>query len=195
MSDPLLPQDDGQTPLTPEELEGLVPSHITLRGELNEAEQINIVEAQSWGYKRNRSVLNLKFLNDLHKRMFGRVWTWAGQYRKTGKNIGVEAYMIQIALKELVDDVTYWLEHSTYETDEIAAHFHHRLVFIHPYPNGNGRHARMTADLLLRSMGRAPFTWGNDNLADPGKTRSEYVTALRAADRHDYGPLFAFVRS
>jgi len=195
MSDPLLPQDDGQTPLTPEELEGLVPSHITLRGELNEAEQINIVEAQSWGYKRNRSVLNLKFLNDLHKRMFGRVWTWAGQYRKTGKNIGVEAYMIQIALKELVDDVTYWLEHSTYETDEIAARFHHRLVFIHPYPNGNGRHARMTADLLLRSMGQAPFTWGNDNPADPGKTRSEYITALRAADRHDYGPLFAFVRS
>jgi Fic-DOC domain mobile mystery protein B len=195
MSDPLLPQDDGQTPLTPEELEGLVPSHITLRGELNEAEQINIVEAQSWGYKRNRSVLNLKFLNDLHKRMFGRVWTWAGQYRKTGKNIGVEAYMIQIALKELVDDVTYWLEHSTYEADEIAARFHHRLVFIHPYPNGNGRHARMTADLLLRSMGQAPFTWGNDNPADPGKTRSEYITALRAADRHDYGPLFAFVRS
>ena len=195
MSDPLLPQDDGQTPLTPEELEGLVPSHITLRGELNEAEQINIVEAQSWGYKRNRSVLNLKFLNDLHKRMFGRVWTWAGQYRKTGKNIGVEAYMIQIALKELVDDVTYWLEHSTYEADEIAARFHHRLVFIHPYPNGNGRHARMTADLLLKSMGQAPFTWGNDNPADPGKTRSEYITALRAADRHDYGPLFAFVRS
>ncbi len=103
--------------------------------------------------------------------------------------------MIQIALKELVDDVTYWIEHSTYEPDEIAARFHHRLVFIHPYPNGNGRHARMTVDLLLKSMGRAAFTWGSENLTDPGKTRSEYITALRAADRHDYGPLFAFVRS
>ena len=195
MSGPLLPEDDGQTPLTPEELEGLIPSHITLRGELNEAEQINIVEAQSWGYKRNRSVLSLKFLNDLHKRMFGTVWKWAGQYRKTGKNIGVDAYMIQIALKELVDDVTYWIEHSTYVPDEIAARFHHRLVFIHPYPNGNGRHARMAADLLLRSMGQAAFTWGSKNLTDPGTTRSEYIAALRAADGHDYAALFKFVRS
>jgi Fic-DOC domain mobile mystery protein B len=195
MSGPLLPEDDRQTPLTPEELEGLIPSHITLRGELNEAEQINIVEAQSWGYKRNREVTSLKFLNDFHKRMFGKVWKWAGQYRKSGKNIGVDAYMIQIALKELVDDVTYWIEHSTYEPDEIAARFHHRLVFIHPYPNGNGRHARMAADLLLRSMGQAAFTWGSENLTDPARTRSEYIAALRAADGHDYGQLFRFVRS
>jgi Fic-DOC domain mobile mystery protein B len=195
MSDPLLPVDDGQTPLTPEELEGLIPSYITLRGELNEAEQINIVEAQSWGFKRNRSVLSLKFLNDLHQRMFGKVWKWAGQYRKTGKNIGIDAYMIQIALKDLVDDVTYWIEHSTYQPDEIAAQFHHRLVFIHPYPNGNGRHARMAADLLLRSMGQSAFTWGSENLTDPGRTRSEYIAALRAADGYDYGQLFRFVRS
>ena len=195
MSDPLIPEDDGQTPLAPEELEGLIPSYITLRGELNEAEQINIVEAQSWGYKRNRSVLGIGFLNDVHKRMFGRVWKWAGQYRKTGKNIGVDAYKIQIALKELADDATYWIEHSTYEADEIAARFHHRLVFIHPYPNGNGRHARMAADLLLRSMGQSAFTWGSANLTDPGRIRSEYTAALRAADGHDYGALFSFVRS
>ena len=107
MNDPLLPEDGGQTPLAPEELEGLIPSYITLRGELNEAEQINIVEAQAWAYKRNRSVLSIDFLNDLHKRMFGKVWKWAGQYRKTGKNLGVEAHMIQIALKDLVDDAAY----------------------------------------------------------------------------------------
>jgi Fic-DOC domain mobile mystery protein B len=195
MNDPLLPEDDGQTPLTPEELEGLIPSYITLRGELNEVEQINIVEAQSWGYKRNREVTSIEFLNDLHKRMFGKVWKWAGQYRKTGETIGVDAYKIQIELKELVDDAAYWIEHSTYATDEIAARFHHRLVFIHPYPNGNGRHARMAADFLLRSMGQAVFTWGSENLTDPGKTRSEYITALRAADGHDYGALCKFVRS
>ena len=195
MSDPLLPEDDDQTPLTPEELEGPIPSYITLRGKLNEAEQINIVKAQNWGYKRNRPVLDIKFLNDLHKRMFGKVWKWAGQYRKTGKNIGVDAYMIQIALKELVDDATYWIEHSTYVPDEIAARFHHRLVYIQPYPNGNGRHARMAADLLLRSMGQAAFTWGSENLTDPGRTRSEYIAALRAADGHDYGKLFRFVRN
>ena len=195
MNDPLLPEDDGQTPLTPEELEGLIPSYITLRGELNEAEQINIVDAQSWGYKRNREVTSIEFLNDLHKRMFGRVWKWAGQYRKTGKNIGVDAYKIQIALKDLVDDAAYWIENSTFEPDEIAARFHHRLVFIHPYPNGNGRHARMAADLLLRSMGKTVFTWGSENLTDPGRTRSAYIAALRAADGHDYAALFKFVRS
>jgi Fic-DOC domain mobile mystery protein B len=127
--------------------------------------------------------------------MFGNVWKWAGQYRKTGKNIGVDTYMIQIALKELVDDATYRIEHRTYEPDEIAARFHHRLVYIHPYPNGNGRHARMAADLLLRSMGQAAFTWGSENLTDPGKTCSEYIAALHAADGHDCGKLFRFVRS
>jgi len=195
MNDPLLPEDEGQTPLTPEELEGLIPSYITLRGELNEAEQINIVEAQSWGYKRNRVVASIEFLNDLHKRMFGKVWKWAGDYRKTGKNIGVDAYQIQIALKDLVDDTAYWIEHSTYAPDEIAARFHHRLVFIHPYPNGNGRLARMAADLLLRSMGQPVFSWGSESLTDPGRTRSEYITALRAADGHNYAALFKFVRS
>jgi Fic-DOC domain mobile mystery protein B len=195
MNDPFLPVDDGQTPLTPEELERLIPSYITLRGELNEAEQINIVDAQSWGYKRNREVTSIEFLNDLHKRMFGKVWKWAGQYRKTGENIGVDAYKIQIALKNLVDDAAYWIENSTFEPDEIAARFHHRLVFIHPYPNGNGRHARMAADLLLRSMGQTVFTWGSENLTDPGRTRSAYIAALRAADGHDYAALFKFVRS
>ena len=195
MNDPLLPEDEGQTPLTPEELEGLIPSYITLRGELNEAEQINIVDAQSWGYKRNSEVTSIEFLNDLHKRMFGRVWKWAGQYRKTGENIGVDAYKIQIAMKDLVDDAAYWIENSTFEPDEIAARFHHRLVFIHPYPNGNGRHARMAADLLLRSMGQTVFTWGSENLTDPGRTRSAYIAALRAADDHDYAALFKFVRS
>jgi Fic-DOC domain mobile mystery protein B len=195
MNDPFLPVDDGQTPLTPEELERLIPSYITLRGELNEAEQINIVDAQSWGYKRNREVTSIEFLNDLHKRMFGRVWKWAGRYRKTGKNIAVDVYKIQIALKDLVDDAAYWIENSTFEPDEIAARFHHRLVFIHPYPNGNGRHARMAADLLLRSMGQTVFTWGSENLTDPGRTRSAYIAALRAADGHDYAALFKFVRS
>ena len=195
MSDPLLPEDDGQTPLSAEELEGLIPSHITLRGELNEAEQANIVSAQSWAYKRNNKVLSADFLNDLHKRMFGRVWNWAGRFRRSNKNIGIEAYRIPTELKNLLDDAEYWIEHETYEPDEIAARFHHRLVHVHPYPNGNGRHARMAADLILRSMGKEPFSWGSRNLTDAGATRSAYIDALRAADKHDYQPLLAFVRS
>ena len=195
MSDPLLPEADGQTPLTHEELEGLIPSHITLRGELNEAEQTNIIQAQNWAYKRNNKVLSIDFLNALHKRMFGNVWKWAGKFRTSGKNIGVDAYKIQTELKELIDNTAHWIEHETYELDEIAAQFHHKLVYIHPYPNGNGRHSRMAADLLLRSRGHEPFSWGRKNLTSPSKTRAEYIAALRAADNHDYEKLFKFVRS
>ena len=195
MSDPLLPEEDGQTALTQEELEGLVPSHITLRGELNEAEQANIIQALNWAYKRKNRVLSIESLSELHKRMFGNIWKWAGKFRTSGKNIGVDAYKIQTDLKELIDNTGYWIEQGTYEPDEIAARFHHELVFIHPYPNGNGRHARMATDLLLRSMGQEPFTWGRENLINPSATRSEYIAALRAADGHDYQPLFRFVRS
>lgn len=195
MSDPLLPQDDGSTPLTDEESEGLKPSYVTTHGELNAAEQDNILQADGWASRYKNKVLNRDFLNDLHQRMFGNVWKWAGKYRQTGKNIGVDAYRIATDLQELIDDCTYWIEHSTYNPDEIAARFHHRLVYIHPYPNGNGRHARLAADLLLRSMDGERFTWGRTNLVDPGATRAQYTDALRAADGHDYAPLLEFVRS
>lgn len=195
MNDPLLPQDDGSTPLTEEEREGLIPSYITLRGELNEAEQANILEAEDWAFRRKADLLDTDYLNTLHRRMFGNVWKWAGAFRRTGKNIGVDAYRIPTGLHGLINDCRYWIENGTYEPDEIAARFHHRLVFIHPYANGNGRHARLAADLLLKSMGRPRFTWGSANLVDPGETRTRYIDALRAADKHDYGPLFKFVRS
>jgi len=193
--DPLLPENDGQTPLSEEEREGLIPSYITLRAELNEAEQANILAAEEWAFKRARNVLDIDFLKELHKRMFGRVWIWAGTSRTTGKNIGVDAYRIRTDLQELINDGTYWIENGTYEPDEIAARFHHRLVCIHPYPNGNGRHARLATDLLLRALDQPRFTWGSQNLTDPGQTRTLYIEALRAADNHDYGLLLAFVRS
>ena len=195
MTDPLFEQDDAATPLSEEEKEGLIPSYITLRGELNEAEQANILEAEEWAFKRKREVLDERFLNDLHKRMYGRVWKWAGEHRHTGKNIGVDVCRISMELRQLLDDCRYWIEHATYEPDEIAARFHHKLVWIHAYPNGNGRHARLTTDLLLTALGRPRFTWGRVNLVDPGKTREAYVAALRFADKHDYRPLLEFVRS
>ncbi len=195
MTDPLADQDDAATPLSDEEREGLIPSYITLRSELNEAEQANIQEAENWALKRKRDVLDERFLDGLHKRMFGRVWRWAGEYRRTGKNVGVEAYRIPTELRALIDDCRYWIENGTYDPDEIAARFHHRLVWIHPYPNGNGRHARLATDLLLIAMGRKRFPWGSASLVDPGYTRKAYVAALRSADRHDIAPLLAFVRS
>lgn len=195
MTDPLEERTDGQTPLTEEELEQLIPAYITLRHELNEAEQSNILEAEEWAFTRKRDVLSEKFLDSLHKRMFGRVWRWAGKHRQSDKTIGIDAYRIPTELRQLLDDCQYWIDESTYEPDEIAARFHHRLVLIHPYPNGNGRHARLATDLLLVSHGRPRFTWGRVNLVDASKMRTTYIEALRAADNHDIGPLLEFVRT
>ena len=195
MTDLLGTKDDGETDLTEEEREGLIPSYITLRSELNEAEQANILEAQEWAFARKRDLLEVKFLNNLHKRMYGNVWRWAGQYRTTGKNIGIDAYRIPTELRQLLDDCRFWIENRTHKPDEIAARFHHRLVLIHCYPNGNGRHARLAADLLLKLMGQDRFSWGGKNLVDIGETRESYIAALQAADKHDIGPLLQFVRS
>ncbi len=195
MSDPLGEQDDASTPLAEEEREQLIPSYITLRSELNEAEQANILDAEEWAFGRKRDVLDERFLTDLHKRMFGRVWRWAGTFRRSMKNIGIDAYRIPQELRQLMGDCRYWIEHKTYEPDEIAARFHHRLALIHPFPNGNGRHARLAADLLLVALGQPRFTWGRVNLVDASETRDSYIAALNAADRHDIGPLLEFVRS
>lgn len=195
MSDPLGPQDDGNTPLDPEEREGLIPSYISLRSELNAAEQENINDAAVWASRRTRDVLDESFLQALHKRMLGRVWQWVGNYRRSGKNVGVDAYRIPTEVRQLLDDCRYWIAQQTYDPDEIAVRFHHRLVSIHCYPNGNGRHARLATDLLLRSLGREAFTWGRLSLAYRNEARERYLAALRAADAHDIGPLLAFVRS
>ncbi|MBI1360375.1 MAG: mobile mystery protein B [Alphaproteobacteria bacterium] len=196
MSDPLFdPGDDAATPLEPEERAQLIPTYITMRAQLNEAEQINITEADDWAFARKRDVLSERFLQNLHKRMFRKVWRWAGTFRTTERNIGVAAYKIGVDLRTLLDDVRYWIDNATYPPDEIAVRFHHRLVWIHPFPNGNGRHARMAADLLAIALGCPRFTWGSANLVEAAETRAEYVAALKAADNHDIEPLLAFARS
>jgi len=189
-------KDDAGTVLSPEERDGLIPSYITLRSELNDAEQTNIEEGIDWAERsRRKSVLDADFLKSLHKRMYGNVWKWAGTYQTTGKNIGVDAYRIGTDLNQLLEDVRFQIENNSRPPDEIAAHFHHRLVQIHCYPNGNGRHARLATDLLLAELGRDPFTWGQANLVDASETRRRYIAALQAADNHDVTPLLEFVRS
>jgi Fic-DOC domain mobile mystery protein B len=196
MPDPLFDRDDdANTPLTAEEREQLIPSYIALRHELNEAEQINIGAAQRWADARRRDILDRNFLSELHQRMFGDVWRWAGQYRTTARNIGVEAYRIAMHMQQTIDDARYWVEHATYPPDEIAVRFSHRLVAIHPFPNGNGRLSRLVGDLLARHLGQLPFTWGQRNLINAGETRARYIEALRAADSHDIRPLLLFARS
>ncbi len=196
MPDPLFARDDdANTPLTAEEREALIPSYVTLRHELNEAEQINIGAALRWAAARKREILDRSFLGELHQRMFGDVWRWAGQYRTTERNIGVEAYRIATEVQQAIDDARFWVEHATYPSDEIAVRFSHRLVAIHPFPNGNGRFSRLVGDLLARQLGQPPFTWGQANLVNVGETRARYVEALQAADKHDMAPLLLFARS
>jgi Fic-DOC domain mobile mystery protein B len=193
---PVFEQPDDATPLTPDEQRDLIPSHIATRGELNEAEQENILRGQEWAFRRRKpKLLTEKFITDLHRRMLGDVWRWAGQFRRTERNLGIPHYEIAPALRQLFGDADAWIAFNSYPADEIAVRFHHRLVAIHPFVNGNGRHARLMADLLIMQLGAERFTWGRANLRDSGETRTQYMEALRAADRHDYGPLTAFARS
>ncbi|MBY0510176.1 MAG: mobile mystery protein B [Rhodospirillaceae bacterium] len=191
----LFHEPDGATLLTPDEQLGLRPSYITTRGELNHAEQENILSAEQWAFARRRDVLTEPGLKTLHKRMFGSVWRWAGTFRTTPRNIGVEAYRIAPDLRCLLDDVRFWREHETYQPDELAVRFHHRLVAIHPFPNGNGRCGRLAADMLILQLQHPRFTWGGATLTDPSDMRRQYIAALRAADGYDLGPLIAFARS
>jgi len=186
--------DDNSTPLTPEEREGLKPKWITLRRELNEFETRNILDAEIWlATHKQCDVLNDTFLMKLHKRMFGQVWKWAGEYRNTERNIGVAPYQIPVKLKALFDDVKFWIEYHTFPNLEIAVRLHHKLVLIHPFPNGNGRISRLMADLLMQQLGEPRLYWGDGNLTDITELRKKYIDALHAADSGDYSGLIKFV--
>lgn len=189
---------DGATPLDPDELDGLKLKHITTRAELDRWEQDNIADAMDWLERRKKStdILTEEFIKTLHIKMLNKVWSWAGTFRRSGKNIGVDWPMIPMQLQYLLGDVRYWIENNTYEPDDIAARFHHRLVYIHLFPNGNGRHARLMADTLLTDVLNAePFSWGDANLNKDGDVRRRYIDALRAADTQNYNFLLNFVRS
>lgn len=194
MSD-LFAEPNDATPLTPEEREGLIPTHVALRGELNELEQQNIIAAVAWAPRRRRDPLSIAFALALHRRMFSDVWRWAGHYRTSDKNIGIDRWEIEPRLRQLIDDTRYWIDHQTYPADEIAVRFHHALVYVHPFANGNGRWSRLMADILVATLGRPAFTWGRDDLRAVDDTRKEYIRALRAADRHDFAALLIFARS
>lgn len=191
----------GATPLDPDESEGLIQSHVSTRGELDELEEANIQEGLSWAHDKalrrgkRTDVLTEDFLYELHQQMFGAVWEWAGQVRKTDKNIGLDKFHVRPEVRKLVEDAHYWRENEVYSPDEMAVRFHHRLVSIHPFPNGNGRHARMAADLLVQQAGRPPFSWGGGALTNTSDLRSSYISALQSADKGDLGPLLEFARS
>lgn len=185
----------GSTPLEHEELAELIPDHITTQEELNAWEEKNILNAQSWAFKQ-KEILNISFIKQLHEHMFNKTWNWAGQFRKSDKNIGIHWPHISTKTKELIDDVCYQLEHVTFSKDEIAVRFHHRLVWIHPFPNGNGRHARLIADLLIVQQGNNRFSWGmHQDLYKSTPIRKQYIESLRLADHGNYSKLLTFARS
>ena len=190
---------DGQTPLDEEEKEGLLIPSIATRGELDEFEQQNIEQAVQWTFGRSfkpETVFTEDFVRLLHKRMFGEVWAWAGTFRKTNKNIGIDKWQIPIELRCLLDDVRYWHENNTYPTDEIAVRFKNRIVRIHCFANGNGRHSRLIADIIIEKIYKLPvFSWGAVQLSGEGDVRAAYLRAVKAADNGDYSQLLAFSRS
>jgi Fic-DOC domain mobile mystery protein B len=180
------------TPLPSTLRDDLLPSWVTTRRDLNEVERDNIVR----GSRRNATaLLSEEFSKRLHARMFGSVWKWAGAYRQTELNIGIAPHLIAVEMPATFDDVRYWIEHNTYAPDETAVRLHHRLTQIHGFANGNGRHARLMADLLIEKLGAAAFTWGSGSIQDTGTLRASYVKSLQAADNHDIKPLLAFARS
>ena len=188
--------EPGATPLDPDEAAGLIPSHISTHAQLNEWEMVNILKGERWAFSRKRkNIFESDFIRQLHKRMFGDTWRWAGSFRTTEKSIGVDPLQIPSALFNLCADAKTQLEHKSFPLEEIAVRFSHRLVAVHPFANGNGRFSRTIADLLLVQHGAERFTWGASNLVTEGDVRQRYLHALRAADARDYDPLLAFVRS
>jgi Fic-DOC domain mobile mystery protein B len=194
----LFATEDGNTPLSPQEQDDLMPDLAT-KEELNEWERQNLLEAYGWAFDpRNlhrQDPFAESYVRKLHQRMFDQTWKWAGTYRTTEKNIGIPHYQIRDVLAALLGDVRYWVEHQTFEPDELAVRFHHRLVLIHPFVNGNGRHARLMADVFLQRQGRPVFTWGGADIVRAGNFRFKYIDALRVADKNDIQPLLAFARS
>lgn len=187
----------GATPLDGDDMDGLRLPHIANRTELDRWEQENILAAEDWVWaRRKKDPFDDVFLRTLHEKMFGRVWKWAGKFRTSDKNLGVSHWEVAVQVRNLCEDARVWIDSGVYPPDEIAARLHHRLVFIHPFANGNGRHARLWADLILVQVFRqSRFSWGGGDSLQTGSARVRYLEALRAADNRDYGPLMRFVRS
>ena len=194
-----LQYSEGQTPLDEEEKDDLLIPSIATRGELDEYEQQNIEDALLWyrGHSfKPETILTEQFIQSSHKRMYNDVWAWAGKFRKSNKNIGTDKWNIPAELRALLDDTAYWIQHVTYEPDEIAIRFKHRIVSIHCFPNGNGRHSRLMADIIIKNIyGLKVFSWGTSALNEQGDIREIYIAALKEADKGNIEPLLTFARS
>jgi Fic-DOC domain mobile mystery protein B len=188
---------DGQTPLEPDEADGLIPSWVATRADRNQVEQENIARALVWLRDRRPrpgEILSEPFVRQLHEQMFKDVWKWAGRYRLTNKNIGVDWTLIMEEVGKLIANAVYWVENNVYPQDEIGVRLHHGLVAIHPFADGNGRHTRLATDALIESLGGTAFSWGAGMAVDAVELRRHYIEALQAADGGEIAPLLEFAR-
>jgi len=190
---------EDQTPIDDDEKGGLKIRTISTRGELDEFEQANIQQAVEWTLRTifsRKEILAEEFILLVHKKMFSEVWEWAGTKRNTNKNIGVDKSQISIEIKKLIKDCERWIDNKIFQPDEIAVRFSHGVVQVHVFPNGNGRHSRLIADILIYHIFKKPvFTWGRSNLSKSGDSRKKYLDALHKADEGILKPLVAFTRS
>lgn len=195
---PIVTDQEGTTPLEPDEIEGLVPTHIETRDDLNALENANIADCLIWLSSQSTlsldEILSLNFARTLHKEMFSKVWSWAGHFRTTEKNIGCDPRQIRVNLHNLLEDIKYWIEFNHYESQELSARIHHQLVKIHPFPNGNGRHARIFTNCVReKGLGIRPIIWATGNIDRQSEERQEYIDSLRQADQNNYQPLVSYL--
>ena len=188
----------GQTPINEEEKDGLKIKTIVNQTELDEFEQLNIEKAIAWTIQQKltiKKILSAVFIKNLHKRMFGDVWRWAGNFRNSEKNLGVPWTQINIELHKLLDDTKFWITQKSYPPEEVAIRFKHRLVCIHCFPNGNGRHSRLMADLILEALtNQNAFNWSQNQMSQANNTRKKYIAALKIADQGNMDDLLQFAK-
>lgn len=187
----------GATPLDPDEAAGIIPKHVATQADLNAWEEANILQGERWAFRQQRrDIFEEGFVRDLHRKMFDKTWRWAGTFRSSNKNIGIDWTQIAVRLRGLLDNTRDQTERHAFAPDELAVRFHHQLVWIHAFPNGNGRHARLMADVLVTRLGRPRLTWGGDTtLVASGDLRDRYLEALRSADQGQFELLAQFARS
>lgn len=186
--------------MDPDARQFLLPEHadVATNNELNELEALNIADAFAWADDQTWQTADFftqHVLREIHAKMFDQVWVWAGTYRSREVNIGnCPPEEISTRLEQVLGNLSYQSENGRSAHDVCTA-LHHCIAQIHPFPNGNGRHARLVARLLAQTMGleRSSLTWGSTEYADEDTRKAAYISSLRAADDGDFGPLKSFI--
>jgi Fic-DOC domain mobile mystery protein B len=187
---------DGSTPLDHDQIKGIRFAHLTTMGELDELEDENIQRGLEWlNHQKTKDYLSIEFLCKLHEKLFGEVWKWAGKFRTVEVNISkYRHHDVRPQLHNFFEDIKLWISGGKMSWDEISAEMHHRLVTIHPFPNGNGRTTRIFTEYVQKRNQQQVTSWGSTRKIDQKKRRDDYIKALRLADIGDFRALIDFMK-